>query len=129
MNHQATLTTEPKHTTGLSETLNIFFLPTVVNIGVIERLASLAVGVAVVLIIARRLLLYLGLAGVSGYLIYRGATGYCPLYASEQIDTRGWRPRWREFERSENYEQDNSTREMATRAGRPENGVGPTHGQ
>lgn len=104
MIHPSTLATEAERTTDLRETLNARACGSLVNIGVIERLASLAVGAVVVLLIARRLLLYLGLAVVSGYLLYRGASGYCPLYASEQIDTREWRPWWRAFERSKHDE-------------------------
>jgi hypothetical protein len=68
MIHPSTLATETKRTTDLRETLNARASGSLVNIGVIERLASLAVGAVVVLLIARRLLLYLGLAVVSGYL-------------------------------------------------------------
>lgn len=115
------LTTEAKRALWLSEWLSAFSPGFPVNLGVIERLASLTVGAIVLLLIARRFLIDWGLAIVGGYLVYRGATGYCPLYASEQIDTRGWRPRWRWLERSKNDEQDDSARQMAPHAWWPEN--------
>ena len=83
---------EKSPSTATLGAMRAFFMPqTDVNVGVIERLASLVVGATIVLIIARRFLLSCSLIGVGVYLFYRGATGYCPLYASEQIDTRQWR--------------------------------------
>lgn len=132
----------------LSDLLNPLFSQTTINVGVLERLASLAVGATVLLLIVRRFLLYGGLLVAGGYLLYRGLTGYCPLYASEQIDTRRWRlplpaqssirqaldlaPLWAIWQqrfaghekRSKLYEQDDLTRQMATHAWQPEDGVG-----
>jgi hypothetical protein len=144
---------QPSNTASLSDLLNPFISQTTINVGVLERLASLAVGVTVILLIVRRFLLYGSLAVAGGYLLYRGLTGYCPLYASEQIDTRHWRMklpvfsglrevwlpsqlgvRWHQRfagneQRSKNHEQDDLTRQMATHAWQPEDGVGPVHGE
>lgn len=145
---QPTLAAPSPSTATLSDLLNPFISQTTINVGVLERLASLAVGATVLLLIVRRFLLYGGLLVAGGYLLYRGLTGYCPLYASEQIDTRHWRlklparstirqvldqvPRWALWQqhfagneqRSKLYEQDNSTRQMAPYAWQPEDGVG-----
>ena len=52
------------------------------NVGKAERLASLLVGGAVALWgLERRTLGGIGLAVVGGALAYRGATGWCPVYA------------------------------------------------
>lgn len=144
---------QPQSTAPLSALLNPLISQTTINVGVLERLASLAVGATVILLIVRRFLLYGSLAVAAGYLVYRGLTGYCPLYASEEIDTRHWRmklsglPAFREAlapaqlgrmwaqrfagnaKRSKNYEQENPTRQMATCAWQPEDGVGPVHGE
>lgn len=94
MTKQPTLAVQPQNTATLSNLLNLFISQATINVGVIERLASLVVGATVVLVIVRRFLLYAALTVVGGYLLVRGMTGYCPLYASEQIDTRHWRIKW-----------------------------------
>jgi hypothetical protein len=152
MAKQPTLAVTPQSTATLSNRLNPFVPQATLNVGVIERLASLLVGATVVLLIVRRFLLYGGLTVVGGYLLYRGMTGYCPLYASEQIDTRHWRMKlsmipglretlvpsqmetlWRQCfpgneKRSKYHEQNNRPRQVATRAWQPEDGVGPVDG-
>lgn len=58
------------------------------NVGETERFTSLASGAVVALFgLARRDPLGLVLAGVGGALLYRGATGNCPLYRAMDIDT------------------------------------------
>lgn len=148
MDKQPTLAVPSPSTATLRDLLNPLLSQTMINVGVLERLASLAVGATVLLLIVRRFLLYGGLLVAGGYLLYRGVTGYCPLYASEQIDTRHWRPKlparssirqvleqapgwafWHQYfagneKRSKLYEQDNFTRQMASYAWQPEDGVG-----
>lgn len=148
MTKQPTLVVPPAGTRTLRILHNSFTAQTTVNVGALERLASLAVGVTILYLTVRRVLLYGSLLLTGGYLLYRGFTGYCPLYASEQIDTRHWRPTaptrsrlppalrdWRLWlsrpqrnaayvKRSTVYEQDDLTRQMATDAWQPENGVG-----
>lgn len=94
MDKQPTLAVPSPSTATLSALLNSLLSQTMINVGVLERLASLAVGAMVLLLTVRRFLLYGGLLVAGGYLLYRGVTGYCPLYASEQIDTRHWRLKW-----------------------------------
>lgn len=94
MFQQANVTTEPTRSIFLQAAESEFNASFVTNVGLIERLASLAIGAAVVMIVTRRLLFSFCLAVIGIYLLYRGATGYCPLYASEGIDTLRWRPRW-----------------------------------
>jgi len=84
---QATITAEPPHSIRRQAANSDIAASFVTNVGLIERLASLAIGAAVVLIVTRRLLFSFCLAVTGIYLLYRGATGYCPLYASEGIDT------------------------------------------
>lgn len=145
MDKQPTLAVPSPSTATLRDLINPLLSQTTINVGVLERLASLAVGATVLLLIVRRFLLYGGLLVAGGYLLYRGVTGYCPLYASEQIDTRHWRLQlpvrstirqaldrslhWRQHlagheKRSKLYEQDNLTRQMAPYAWQPEDGVG-----
>lgn len=148
MDKQPTLAVPSPSTATLSDLLNPLLSQTTINVGVLERLASLAVGATVLVLIVRRFLLYGGLLVAGGYLLYRGLTGYCPLYASEQIDTRHWRLKlparstirqgldqapggafWQQYfagneKRSKLYEQDDLTRQMAPYAWQPEDGVG-----
>lgn len=58
------------------------------NVGNLERMASLGVGAMTLFFLARRLLLYLIFAGVGAYLILRGMTGHCMLYARANLNTR-----------------------------------------
>ena len=102
---QATVTTEPTRSIRRQAADNGVNASFVSNVGLIERLASLAIGAAVVLIVTRRLLFSFCLAVIGIYLLYRGATGYCPLYASEGIETLRWRPRWHWFKGSKKHEQ------------------------
>lgn len=59
------------------------------NVGNIERLVSILVGAIGLLMLSRRLFVYVTLALLSGYLLFRGITGRCGLYARANIDTRG----------------------------------------
>ena len=140
MTRQPTLEAPLHCTTTLSTLLNPFLLQTTINVGFMERIASFAIGAAVVLIVVRRFLFFFTFLVTGGYLLYRGLTGHCPLYASEQIDTRQWRPIWPVskrlsgftsrpmINRSKHYEQDNFTRQMAARTWQPQNRVGPAYG-
>lgn len=134
MTKQPALAVTPPISINLHEVRNLFPRPSSINLGIIERLVSLFVGATVVLIVVRRFLLYGTLVLAGAYLLVRGITGYCPLYASEQIDTRQWRPPWPTMQswplvkRSKNYEQGNSTRQMATYAGQPQDRVGSVDG-
>jgi hypothetical protein len=58
------------------------------NVGEAERLGSLLGGGLLALYgLCRRSPGAIGLALAGGYLIYRGLTGHCPLYAALQINT------------------------------------------
>ena len=57
------------------------------NVGGIERVASILLGAVGLLAISRRLLVYTGVTLASAYLLYRGVTGYCYLYDQAAIDT------------------------------------------
>jgi hypothetical protein len=114
----------PQGTKSLSELLNRLGAPPGVNVGLLERLVSLVLGITLLVAITRRFLLYLGLAVIGGFLFYRGVTGYCPLYAAEQIDTRNWDQKLLGFGRSTQNEQDNHARQVATSPWQPENKVG-----
>ncbi len=57
------------------------------NVGGIERVASILLGAVGLLAISRRLLVYAGVTLASAYLLYRGVTGYCYLYDQAAIDT------------------------------------------
>jgi hypothetical protein len=59
------------------------------NVGNIERTVSILVGAVGLLLLSRRLFVYVSLALLSAYAIYRGVTGRCALYARANIDTRG----------------------------------------
>ena len=59
------------------------------NVGSIERLVSILIGAIGLLMLSRKLFVYVTLAALSGYLIFRGVTGRCALYARANIDTRG----------------------------------------
>jgi hypothetical protein len=124
MPHQSHVAPDPQRTKSLSEMLNRFGAPPGVNVGLLERLVSLALGATLVLAITRRFMFYLGLAAAGGFLLYRGVTGYCPLYAAEQIDTRNWDQKLLGFGRSKHNEQDNHARQMATSPWQPENEMG-----
>jgi uncharacterized membrane protein len=98
------------NTAWLGEMLDSTASPGGVNVGLLDRLISLVVGAILVLIIVRRFVLYLGLALAGSYLLYRGITGYCLLYAGESIDTRDWSRKWLMIGRSKHNEQDNFAR-------------------
>jgi hypothetical protein len=127
MSHQSVVPLVPQRASCLGETLNLLASPPGVNLGLVERLASLAVGTAIVLVIARRFFLYLSLAIAGGYLLYRGATGYCPLYANEQRGASDWRGRLSVITRSMHHEQDKYAGQMATSPGWPENEMGQAY--
>jgi hypothetical protein len=59
------------------------------NVGNIERTVSILAGAVGLLLLSRRLFVYVSLALLSAYAIYRGVTGRCPLYARANINTRG----------------------------------------
>jgi hypothetical protein len=59
------------------------------NVGNIERLVSILIGAIGLLMLSRKLFVYVTLAALSGYLLFRGITGRCALYARANIDTRG----------------------------------------
>jgi len=153
MSQQSTPVVKSQKHAKVRAAFPLFVAQAMMNVGLPERLLSLAVGMTVVLLVVRRFLLYGTLALVGVYLLYRGLTGYCPLYANEAIDTRHrqWQlppfpnlhkvlappsaaATWcqsfvRSMKRSEDHEQDNSTRQMATDAWQPEDGMGPLHGE
>ncbi|MFN8467753.1 MAG: DUF2892 domain-containing protein [Caldilineaceae bacterium] len=58
------------------------------NVGSIERLVSILVGGIGLLLLSRRLFVYVTLALASAYLLFRGVTGRCALYARANINTR-----------------------------------------
>lgn len=58
------------------------------NVNDWERIASLAAGLTGFFLLSRRLLIYLALAALSGYLLYRGLTGFCFVYAKANLSTR-----------------------------------------
>jgi hypothetical protein len=124
MPYQSHFAPNPQWTKSLNEMINRLGAPPGVNVGLLERLVSLALGATLVLAITRRFMLYLGLAVAGGFLLYRGVTGYCPLYATEQIDTRNWDQQLLGFGRSKHNEQDNHARQMAPGSWRPENEMG-----
>lgn len=127
MHYQADVAADLQEGTWLGKMPDAMITLPDVNVGLLERLASLAVGATLILMIARRLILYLGLAAAGGFLLYRGVTGYCPLYAAEDINTRNWNRTLLVFRRSKYNEQDNHARQMATGSWRSENEVGPAH--
>lgn len=53
-----------------------------------ERVASLVVGLVFLVVLARRLIVYLAIVGTGAYLIFRGISGYCYLYAKANLNTR-----------------------------------------
>ncbi len=53
-----------------------------------ERIASIAAGLTGFFLLSRRLLIYLTLAALSAYLLYRGLTGYCFVYDKANLSTR-----------------------------------------
>lgn len=59
------------------------------NVGSIERTVSILAGAVGLLLLSRRLFVYVSLALISAYAIYRGVTGRCALYARANINTRG----------------------------------------
>ncbi|MCK6627759.1 MAG: DUF2892 domain-containing protein [Anaerolineae bacterium] len=58
------------------------------NVGDTERLLSLVGGGLLALYLTRRSFGLITLLLAAGYFIYRGLTGYCPVYNSMQISTR-----------------------------------------
>lgn len=58
------------------------------NVGNIERLVSILVGGIGLLMLSRRLFVYVTLALASAYLLFRGVTGRCALYTRANINTR-----------------------------------------
>lgn len=59
------------------------------NIHTLERLASLVVGVTLLLWIGRRFVTVVSLTALAGYLLYRGLSGRCIVYEAVGIDTAG----------------------------------------
>ena len=62
-------------------------MPTM-NLNDWERIASIAAGLTGLFLLSRRLLIYLTFAALSGYLLYRGLTGYCFVYDKANLSTR-----------------------------------------
>jgi hypothetical protein len=58
------------------------------NVGNIERLVSLLAGAVGLLLLSRRLFVYVTLALLSAYLVFRGISGRCMLYTRANINTR-----------------------------------------
>ena len=58
------------------------------NVGNVERLVSILVGAIGLLMLSRRLFVYVTLAALSGYLLFRGITGRCALYPHAPTLTR-----------------------------------------
>lgn len=52
------------------------------NLGVAERVASIAAGALIIYWLGRRLLAMIGMVALAGFLLYRGIGGYCPITAS-----------------------------------------------
>ncbi|HSM37646.1 MAG TPA: YgaP-like transmembrane domain [Longimicrobiales bacterium] len=68
---------------------------TIVNVGDVERLASLAGGGWFALTgLFRSGLVGLLKVGLGGYLLYRGTTGYCAVYEAAGLDTAGGGDDW-----------------------------------
>jgi hypothetical protein len=59
------------------------------NVGNIERTVSILAGAVGLLLLSRRLFVYVSQALISAYAIYRGVTGRCALYERAKINTRG----------------------------------------
>ncbi|HEV3154199.1 MAG TPA: YgaP-like transmembrane domain [Candidatus Baltobacteraceae bacterium] len=58
------------------------------NVGTVERFLSLGAGaVLIILAIRRRGLAGISAAGLGGELLYRGVTGFCPVYGMLGVDT------------------------------------------
>ena len=55
------------------------------NVGNIERLVSILVGGIGLLLLSRRLFVYVTLALLSAYLLFRGITGRCALYTAPTL--------------------------------------------
>ena len=53
-----------------------------------ERMVSIVAGLTGFFLLSRRLLIHLALAALSGYLLYRGLTGYCFVYDKANLSTR-----------------------------------------
>src|SRR5689334_12606426 len=59
-----------------------------VNVGPSERQISMASGAVLALLgLARRDMMGVLIAGIGGGLIYRGATGHCPMYEALELNT------------------------------------------
>jgi hypothetical protein len=57
------------------------------NVHPVERGLSLLIGAMLLFWLGRRLLAVAALAGLAGFLIYRGLRGFCPLYELAQVNT------------------------------------------
>ena len=60
----------------------------VMNVNDWERIVSLVLGFVGLFFLARRVLIYLVLAGTSAYLVFRGLTGHCYIYDKANLNTR-----------------------------------------
>lgn len=58
---------------------------TIVNISMAERLLTILGGIALIVATLRRSPLAIVVTTVGGYLIYRGLTGFCPVYRQLEI--------------------------------------------
>lgn len=58
---------------------------TIVNISMAERLITILGGIALVVATLRRAPLAIVVTTIGGFLIYRGLTGFCPIYRQLEI--------------------------------------------
>lgn len=72
--------------TGGSAVRNALYEP--MNLNDWERIGSILAGALGLFLLSKRLVVYLAMAAASGYLIYRGLTGFCLLYNKANVDTR-----------------------------------------
>jgi hypothetical protein len=61
----------------------------IMNMGNRDRILSLVVGAVGLIWLGKRLFTYGALAALSVYMLYRGLTGFCAIYARAHLDTRG----------------------------------------
>ena len=89
---------------------------TIVNVGDMERLASLTGGGWLALTgLFRSGLVGLVKVGLGGYLMYRGTTGYCAVYEAAGLDTAGGGEDW---DWDDDWDDEELPREPAPVAGR-----------
>jgi hypothetical protein len=72
----------------VAQMADVEFAEQPMNVGNIERLASILAGAVGLLLLSRRLFVYVTLALLSAYLVFRGISGRCMLYTRANINTR-----------------------------------------